>query len=548
MTSPSPPVTLPKLPEIKHRAIWRVPDHNRSSSQPRASPSSQSAANSLKPKNPQRPSFLDTNRSKSQSSTVTLRSPASSRPSLEGHRPSDMDMNDNLTRAKSANSKARPVSAAYVESNLDFLRDQERESASKKRPSLDIRRPSRQPSGENEVAIDDTNIESDTDYLRSVEGGQSAGWSSSRKSSDHKKRTSLPSLGLSGTKVFGSKLGDAFRRFESGGSDKKDKRPDQPLRTPSPQPPGQTEKALLSPISGSEATASPPGNRGSMTADLAETEDLPPEVRRELERRRLEQEERRVAEAAAEHRNRTANGQTVPNRASTIQKRVQSLLDEGRQSPAPRRTAEGYGHYTDNPHPQQQLPLAVSNKGPPPMVARKPVVAAPAANMAYSKPRQQQPMNPPIASIPIPSASAPPAHPRPASRPTHGSQDRHAGAGYLVPATANSKPRGNVGGDNAPASGPRSRGAGPGLAALLARDAEGVAAPGGGHTQDPSADIRTADSVPTDAVGVQEDWEADFSKRYPSLSGIEMVETEIVANAGGGGGPGGRRMLRVKDV
>jgi AP2-associated kinase len=36
---------------------------------------------------------------------------------------------------------------------------------------------------------------------------------------------------------------------------------------------------------------------------------------------------------------------------------------------------------------------------------------------------------------------------------------------------------------------------------------------------------------------------ADFSKRFPSLSGIEMVETEI----GDSSNPG-RREIRVKDV
>jgi len=35
----------------------------------------------------------------------------------------------------------------------------------------------------------------------------------------------------------------------------------------------------------------------------------------------------------------------------------------------------------------------------------------------------------------------------------------------------------------------------------------------------------------------KEDYVADFSRRFPSLSGIEMVET-VVGNGGGGGGGG----------
>jgi len=42
------------------------------------------------------------------------------------------------------------------------------------------------------------------------------------------------------------------------------------------------------------------------------------------------------------------------------------------------------------------------------------------------------------------------------------------------------------------------------------------------------------------AQGREDDPEADFSKRYPSLSGIEMVETEI-----GGNSSGGRTMKEV---
>jgi len=84
-----------------------------------------------------------------------------------------------------------------------------------------------------------------------------------------------------------------------------------------------------------------------------------------------------------------------------------------------------------------------------------------------------------------------------------------------------------------------------GLAALLAKDLEGVpdyssptAASGSGGTAGSSA-------APTSTNGHwahEEDLEADFSKRYPSLAGIEMVETEI------GSGEAGGRPMRIKEV
>lgn len=199
---------------------------------------------------------------------------------------------------------------------------------------------------------------------------------------------------------------------------------------------------------GSEATGTSGDEDDRNNALTEDDESLSPEVRRELERRRLSQEEKRVATAAAEYRQRLERGDRHASaKASSIQNRVRSLLDD---SNAPvQKTAEGYGKYTDlQPVPAQQI-----SKAPRPIVARKPVAS------------------------PIKSSFDRPS-PRVAPKPM---ALRTGGSGGL--------------GNNASQ-----------LSLAGARD--------------------------------DEDWETNFAKRYPSLSGIEMVETEI------GKGP----VERVRDV
>lgn len=564
MTSPPPPMTTTrpppaeiKMPDISKRPIWRVPEVHRSSSQPRASPASQAAADALQPsaQHPSRPPLLDIHRSKSQTATTTLASPIGSRPSIEGHRRiSQLFTGESITRTKSASSvRPRPVSAAFVESNLDYLRTQERESAERKRPSLDVRRPSRLHEG-NEALAEETSIEDDRDFLRSLEREKP---SRSRESSmGHKKRSSVPALM--------NKFGDAFKRFErTKGSDGKavDESPvSQPpsrdsARTPSPRPREQGEPYNLSPISGSEATATPPRQHAEGSIIDHETEDLPPAMRRELERQRIAAEERRVAQAAEEYRNRKTTGAPPPpSKANAIQQRVQAFLDEGRQSPKPKRTAEGYGRYTEEEQAERQAerqqspPPPQSRKGPPPAVARKPFapqsVPAPQPNppLSYNKTRQvQQPDSQPTTTTPAMTAqytaksttSRPSAPPKPKTLTTGGS-------GYQARPSSSSSSQAQT---QAQPQIYQGTGRGPSLAALLARDNEGVA------TMGSNAEERV--SIPEERPAKEgyamsaDDWEADFSKRYPSLSGIEMVETEISSPSEG---IPQKRGMRVKEV
>lgn len=573
----SPPPAEARLPDLKQKPIWRVPtDHHRSASQPRASEIAQTSAASLQPGLPstRRPALLDVHRSKSQTNTLTAaKSPTSSRPSLEGHRPSHLELDDStaLSRAKSAQPRSRP-SSVYVSSDLDYLRDQESSSRSK-RPSMEARRPSRQPSQDRETAVEDTPIDNDMDYLRNTEESDTTRRRLSRKgSSGHKKRASLPSI--SGAKnILAGRFGDAFKRFEQrdAPADGKDETENRPITPQSKD--DYDEPRLLSPIQGSER-ATPPTSRGSQQPPehdnlaIAETEDLPPDVRRELERRRLSQEEKRVVEAAAAYKARVAaqgTGTQPVTRASTIQKRVQSLLDEGRHSPVPKKTAEGYGKYTapSAPHAEESPPAVARSDAPPSKAsltsasARKPhpVPADTTSNTSYPKTRPI-PManeNPPAASVPTPSASAPPtqsvpsaAQARIVSRPSVPPKSQALRTGGGVRSAQWPPPAQQGSAQDLDTSLPPAKpsATGGGLAALLAKDMEGVPEypARGSSVRAPVRMGNTPASVSNGfGDGSADDLEADFSKRYPDLGGIEMVETEI-------GGSNHRREMRVKEV
>jgi AP2-associated kinase len=558
---PSQPI-LPKMPDVSKRPIWRVPepDHSRASSQPRASPLAQIEADRLQPNAPpaQRPALLDSHRSKSQTATLTMaKQTTSSRPSLEGHRPS-FRYEDGISRTRSANSRPRPVSAAYVDSNLDYLREQE---AERKRPSLEIRRSSRSFRG-NEVNLDDANIDSDADYLRSLEGNGGLSRRSSGKSVSHNKRSSMSALSFSGTKnMLTGRFNDAFKRFEQTGgevkSHKSGRGSESGFRTPSPSPQMQTESNLLSPISGSDTNETPrrPEVVNSNLGDLTETEDLPPEMRREMERLQLAQEEKRVAAAKAEHRTR-GGAPPVPSKANMIQQRVQSLLDDGQKSPVRKRQAEGYGRYTERteamqPELQPTLTAQPTPKKQAPPIARKPATPVPTTatapgevdmNLRYHKVRQSQ-------SFPIPAGTYPLEHSVSAPAQRTGAVPRPNApakpAALKTGGSASSQGRPQSSGMASPVYSQPSRAArGPSLAALMARDNEGVAGVGAGNNSGMDQGMRPESDFANQADF--DDWQADFSKRYPSLSGIEMVEREIAGT--GGGRDGGRRGMRVRDV
>ena len=505
MTSPSPPPSTVHNLAVPSRPIFRFPpsSEHRSSSQPRASNASQLAAASLRSDalGLKRPALLEY-RSKSQTATVAApKSPASSRPSLEGFRPTALDFDSEVNRSKSANSRARP-SSAYVESNIDFLRDREstRSKAGENliRSSYDAGKLPPALTGSSDGEAEPTQIDSNVDFLRSMEEEDPMKRKEKRSTSasKHIKRASMPSISLSGTKsLFAGRFGDAFRRFEtntSGGP---------AWRTPSPSPDRGVRE--LTPIAGSEAT-----DGRSDDDNAVEELEVPPEVRRELERRRLSQEEKRVANAAAEYRQRVAErGDTIrgrvrggpANRATSIQSKVQSLLSEsGRSSPSPTK-AEGYGRFTD---PQSQFKGGkTQDTAASPSVIQRQVLRKPAPNNLSDtgKARSTTPVDLPVGRVrphaPI-ATSAPPV-------------ERH-----IPRPTAPPKPQAlRTGGRGEPSQIP--------------------------PTKSPAVD-KPLPPVADTANAKGDDWEVDFSKRYPNLSGLEMVETEIDKS-----GPAG---MKTKDV
>jgi AP2-associated kinase len=449
-TSPSssPALSAQQLPDVNKRPIWKVPlsssHHNRTMSE--KSPSSPL----LKPELalPPRPS-LDS-RSRSQMSILSIpKSTASSRPSLESQRPA-MEIGHTIDRTTStAVDDSDDGEARNIRSSVDFLRQIERDDSGQKH-----RRSSSQ--------------------------------------SKHNRLGSLSSLTSNTKNIVKGRFGDAFRRFETNNKTPEHERAE-PAMVPSEQfvEPRRNHRDLT-PIAGSEVT-------GHLSDDdrgpVDETEDLPPEVRRELERRRLSEEERRVEAAAAEYKKRVAEqGPGKPrapsSKASTIQNRVKNLLDESSKPPPVNRTAEGYGKYTGNAKPLPTRPQDQSGMRQAPVVARKPVSmggpqSGQAQDLAYAKPSGRPNLPPPI-----PSASAPPATNAraPSGPPPRAPKPRALQTGGSV--------------NTVPAS------ISPNKAAASSRDKP---LPRGGGPE-----------------GAGDDWDMEtFSKRYPSLSGLEMVETEI---------------------
>jgi AP2-associated kinase len=371
---PSPPSKSSDYP------IWRVPQ--KSGNDYSKTPLPYDAELPPRPeKTSSRPSLLERHRTKSQTMNLAVpNSPAaaSSRPSLESSRPSALDFSDTISRSKSANARPRPASA-YVESNMDYLRDREATPAKTSGswlPKSDLLKSSSALSDSSDDEGPEDPIASNVGFLRAMEtegvGKKKSSSSSRRRSSSggKSKRTSLPSISLSGTKnILAGRFGDAFRRFETNSSSQ------QPAREPSPEIDHEFLRSqALTPIAGSERTGTSGFSDDEMGLD--ESQQLSPEVRREMERRRLSQEERRVADAAAEYKKRLDQGDrggSSSSKGSAIQNRVKELLDVTKEVQTTR-TAEGYGRYTPT----------TTKTGDRPFVARKPLPSRPAAHPAMA--------------------------------------------------------------------------------------------------------------------------------------------------------------------
>lgn len=418
-----------------------------------------------------------------------VRHSSSSRPSLEGRAPVNEAL-DPVVRAKSSNAQSRPTNT-YLESNIDFLREREasgrrsgenRRSA-ENRKSVEIRKSiDTRPSYSKEMAPpdlppdEDTHINSNVDFLRSMEDQETSKKTKRRSggASTKNKRSSLPSMSLSGTKnLLAGRFGDAFKRFENNTST-----PPGP-RTPSPLQ--EMERRDLTPIAGSEATD------GRSDDGILVEENMTQEQRREIERRRLSIEEKRVSDAAAEYRRQlsTRGSGAAPrsiggvSRATSIQNKVKTLLDESSQSSPVKKTAEGYGRFTEHISEPQHNQFDQSNPYSKPAPARKPLMQAvlrgrgtPQKDINYSIPRSEP--------TPVPAVVSKTGVPRPSAPP----KPMHL---------------------NSISTGPQSS----------------------SPTKQSSLPSRPIQARPDMSQQEKEDYIADFSKRFPSLSGIEMVEREI---------------------
>jgi len=304
------------------------------------------------------------------------------------------------------------------------------------------------------------------EFLRSLEDSERT------KSS---KRSSLTSL--SGNKnILAGKFGDAFKRFEGSSPNNG--------RIPSPE--RDMARRDLTPIAGSEAT-----DGRSDDGHFHDDEDrMTPEMRREMERLKLQEEEQRVEAAQAEYRKRVAAGQRGPpvppksiggvSRAVSIQNRVQSLLNEDQRPSNIQRTAQGYGKYTDVPE--------TGNK------PEKPLPGVPKKPLTVAKTR----VDPPQARGPSSTSSAPPAlTSKPPAKPPAPKKPVHL----------NSLPTGQ-------------RPSSPQKPTRAQTSTEELIEFPGQQMVDMTAKEK-------------DDYLQDFSKRFPSLGSIEMVEREIGGQNGG---------------
>lgn len=459
-------MTSPQVAESKpsSRPIFRFPPTDqdwRPSSQQRVESEKKKPIQDKEPSPTDQFSRLELHPSMSSDRLSNLS--VSARPSLDSTRPSHLDLDDPVaSRSKSANSKIRPVSV-HAGSRFEFRREPEgaRSSVDLSRTQYEDGVPLQHPRTDIDRDYDRANITSDVDYLRAKEVEEMSRKREKRHSgtSKHVKRSSLTTLSLSGTKtIFGGRFGDAFRRFESSHNDNRQ-------RSPSP------ERKQKQPTTITASEVSEPDDIDD------ENDDISPEMRRELERRRLSQEEKRVASAAAEYRRRVAEqgegGRQDPDgpRSVSIQSRVQSLLGDANKS-APQKTASGYGRFTEETALQAKQTDVRTEQRP---VSQQTSIYTSYSGQSPAKEKWENAGASPISKQAI---------------------------GYRQPQRTDSRPV-------APPK-PKNLRVGTQLE------------PSRPTTQHSSPLVNETPISPSSG-----DWEANFSRRFPSLSGLEMVETEI---------------------
>lgn len=295
-------------------------------------------------------------------------------------------------------------------------------------------------------------------------------------------RAEVADAGYQPRNLTQGKFGDTFKRFEQNNGS--DPTVESRSSSPSKQQAHDDLLAINSPIDGPEAT--------NYAAEQDE-ESMTPEQRRDFERLQLEQEERRVAAAQAEYRNRVAQeGKTgrpapgpkpsLPPKSAAIQNRVQAYLnDDQRQTSAPK-TAEGYGKYSDAATAASRVQKS------PPEIRRKPLLSSSGVARTNSLPPSRapdlatsaKPTDTGAHSIPSSAVSKPLVKPPPPKKPVYLNNLPAERDAALPPKRATTSVDEQ----------------------LIALDLPGQ----------PALDM---------SLQEREDYLEDFSKRFPSLSAIE---------------------------
>ncbi|KAG8414871.1 Ark- serine/threonine protein kinase [Metarhizium acridum] len=344
-----------------------------------------------------------------------LRRPSlSSRPSLEDHRIQAQSTDPTLSSSTQV-SRPRPASTSFESSTLDFLR--ERELAAK--PSRmtvqsSMQNLQRRPAVAPQAIRVEARKQTEEDLLLDV---TKSPVTTRDEQTDINRRSTASTA--SGPKKLAGKYGDAFNRFE-GASPQESVGIIQSELPESPEMPQKSTPHHDANVPPKQEPAVGPSANALIDID---EDSMTPEMRRELERQKLEEEEKRVAAAQAEYKNRVgSSGKPVPGpkivgasqrKASTIQSRVQSLLSE-EQKPSPvQRTAHGYGKYTDD---QSAAP---SGQKPTPNMVRKPMASRPTSAAPSNDTRSitvSTSHSMPTPSQPRSAGQKPPA---PKKKPTH---------------------------------------------------------------------------------------------------------------------------------
>lgn len=429
MTSPTTSPSNSKSAKRVDPPIFRVP---------RSSPRPDNPSRPLRRSSSSTSRLLDGQHSDSSKKDFYPRATISSRPSIERLHAKD----------------AVPKSLAHFDEPVSLPRS---EAQSK---LFDI--------GEAESAIDETTIVSDLEYLRTMEHEKHDHRHSSHHHDHHKHNSMLPESQTRGEQSSLGRLSDKSREAPEN-------------EKTSPHFPHLHVRRVFSPRSGHKDVLGTDNFGENDTHAIEETEDISPEVRRELERHHVNIEEKRVTEAALAYRQQANSGSGRGGRrnssailkSSAIQNRVRNLLDESNRTISVKKTASGYGKYTEleavssdtsvvAPQPEKQTTPSIMREVP----DRDVMTASAPADLAVSEEQHNNPRK--LSSTAINGSS------RTRTKPS-----------------APPKP---------------------------------VALRTGVGARTPNAQVTTSSNVPAE---VNEDWEQEFSKRYPSLS-LDMVEQEIM--------------------